>query len=107
MFLPSVPKRFSENIKNGPKSAFDRVSDRVDRRSGELLSMTSLPDLLYTTMMVFNNFYRVSLLSFSTDEEREELRDEDNVAAARELQGILSNITAYNNSKQVNFTKKY
>ncbi len=68
------------SIKSGSKSAFDRVSDRVDRRTGKPVYDKS-SGLLYTTMMVFNNFYRVppQLLS---QEEIEELRDEDNIAAA-------------------------
>ena len=101
--LPSdVPseraERIGANIKAGSKSAFDRVSDRVDRRTGKPVYDKS-SGLLYTTMMVFNNFYRVppQLLS---EEEVEELRDEENISAARELQGTLSKITAYNNSRK-------
>ena len=90
--------KIRESIKSGSRSAFDRVSDRVDRRSGESVYDKST-GLLYTTMMVFNNFYRVPP-QLLTEEEREELRDEDNIAAARELQQTLSNITAYNNSRK-------
>ena len=86
------------SIKAGSKSAFDRVSDRVDRRTGKPVYDKS-SGLLYTTMMVFNNFYRIppQLLS---QEEIEELRDEDNIAAAKELQGRLTHITTYNNSRR-------
>lgn len=86
------------SIKSGSKSAFDRVSDRVDRRTGKPVYDKS-SGLLYTTMMVFNNFYRIppQLLS---QEEVDELRDEDNIAAAKELQGRLTHITTYNNSRR-------
>ena len=101
--LPSdVPKERAEkitsSIKSGSRSAFDRVSDRIDRRTGKPVFDKS-SGLLYTTMMVFNNFYRIppQLLS---EEEREDLRDEDNISAARELQTSLSKITAYNNSRK-------
>ena len=86
------------NIKSGAQSAFARVSDRVDRRTGKPVFDKS-SGLLYTTMMVFNNFYRIPP-QLLTEEEREELRDEDNVASARELQKTLSNITAFNNAKK-------
>jgi len=90
--------RIKESISEGAKSAFDRVSGRVDRRSGKPVYDKDT-GLLYTTMMVFNNFYRVppQLLS---EEEAEELRDEDNIMAAKELQQKLSKITAYNHSKK-------
>lgn len=90
--------RIKESISEGSKSAFDRVSGRVDRRSGKPVYDKDT-GLLYTTMMVFNNFYRVppQLLS---EEEAEELRDEDNIMAAKELQQKLSKITAYNHSKK-------
>lgn len=91
-------ERIRENISSGSKSAFSRVSGRVDRRSGKPVYDQDT-GLLYTTMMVFNNFYRVppQLLS---EEEREELKDEDNIMEARELQQKLSKITAYNHSKK-------
>ena len=90
--------RIKESISEGAKSAFDRVSGRVDRRSGKPVYDKDT-GLLYTTMMVFNNFYRVppQLLS---EEEAEELRTEDNIMAAKELQQKLSKITAYNHSKK-------
>ena len=90
--------RIKENISVGSKSAFDRVSGRVDRRSGKPVYDKDT-GLLYTTMMVFNNFYRVppQLLK---EVEAEDLKDEDNIMAAKELQQKLSKITAYNHSKK-------
>lgn len=97
--LPSErADKIAASIKSGPKSAFDRVSDRVDRRTGKPVYDKS-SGLLYTTMMVFNNFYRIPP-QLLTEEEIEELRDEDNISSARELQTTLSQITAYNNARK-------
>jgi len=90
--------KIKENISQGSKSAFSRVSGRVDRRSGKSVYDKDT-GLLYTTMMVFNNFYRVPP-SLLTDEEKEALQDEDNIAAARELQTSLSNITKWSHSNK-------
>lgn len=91
-------ERIRENISEGSKSAFDRVSNRVDRRSGKSV-YDKESGLLYTTMMVFNNFFRIppQLLS---EAEQEKLTDPDNIAAAKELQGRLSKITSWNHSKK-------
>ena len=91
-------EKITTSIKAGSKSAFDRVSDRVDRRTGKPVYDRDT-GLLYTTMMVFNNFFRVPP-QLLTEEEIEELKDEDNISAARELQVTLSGITAYNNSRK-------
>lgn len=91
-------EKITASIKSGSRSAFDRVSDRVDRRSGKPVYDKS-SGLLYTTMMVFNNFYRIPP-QLLTEEEIEELRDEDNISAARELQQTLSSITSYNRSNK-------
>ena len=90
-------ERIRENIGLGSKSAFARVASRVDRRSGKPV-YDQTTGLLYTTMMVFNNFYRIPPQLLSQDE-RDELKDEDNIAEAKELQETLSKITAYNHSK--------
>jgi len=91
-------ERIRENVSAGSKSAFDRVSGRVDRRSGKPVYDQDT-GLLYTTMMVFNNFYRIPPQLLSEDE-REELKDEDNIMAAKEIQQKLSKITVYNHSKK-------
>ena len=91
-------EKIKDSISSGSKSAFSRVSDRVDRRTGKPVYDKST-GLLYTTMMVFNNFYRIPhpLLDES---EVEALRDEDNIAEAKELQEKLSKITTYNHSRK-------
>jgi hypothetical protein len=83
--------KIKDSIGQGSKSAFARVANRVDNKTGKPV-FDPETGLLYTTMMVFNNYYRVppQLLS---QEERDALRDEDNVAAAEELQATLSRIT--------------
>ena len=91
-------QRIKENISEGTKSAFDRVSDRTDRRSGKSVYDKDT-GLLYTTMMVFNNFFRVPP-QLLTQEEKEALVDEDNVSAAKELQEKLSRITTWNHSNK-------
>lgn len=97
----SVPSdradKIMASVKQGTKSAFDRVSDRVDRRTGKPV-YDKENGLLYTTMMVFNNFYRIPP-QFLTQEELEELRDEDNIAQAKELQTTLSNITTFHKTR--------
>ncbi len=101
--LPSdIPQekaeRIQENISMGGQSAFDRVSERVDRRSGKAV-FDQETGLLYTTMMVFNNFFRIPP-QLLTESERGALTDEDNIAQARELQANLSKITSWNHSKK-------
>ena len=91
-------ERIQENISLGSKSAFDRVSDRVDRRSGKSVYDKDT-GLLYTTMMVFNNFFRIPP-QLLTEAEKAKLVDEDNITHAKELQVKLSKITLYNNSKK-------
>lgn len=86
-------ERVQANIKQGKLSAFDRVSDRTDKRSGEPVYDEDT-GLLYTTMMVFNNFYRVPNCLLS-DAEREQLSDADNIEEARALQERLTSITSW------------
>lgn len=83
-------------VSQGKKSAFDRVKERVDSRSDEPY-YDKKKGLLYTTMMVFNNFYRIPgpLLS---DEEKESLQDPENMEACKELQEKLSKITEHRNA---------
>lgn len=88
---PEKVEKIEESIKLGKKSAFARVQGRVDKRSGEPF-FNAKTGLLYTTMMVFNNYYRIpgELL---TEEEKAALVEEDNVDDAKQLQEILTNIT--------------
>ena len=91
--------KIKESIKVGKESAFSRVSGRKDNRSGEDVYDENT-GLLYTTMMVFNNFYRIPP-ALLTDEERDALKEEENVEMARELQGRLSKITLHKKKTKV------
>lgn len=85
-------------VLEGKKTAFERVKDRVDSRSDEPY-YDKKRGLLYTVMMVFNNFYRIPgpLL---TDKEREVLQDQENIDSCKELQEKLSKITEHRNAKK-------
>ena len=85
------------NIGEGSKSPFSRVEGRMDKRSNTKV-YDKKNGLLYTTMMVFNNFYRVPS-SLLTDEEKEELQNPDNIEMAKTLQVKLSKITEWNHKK--------
>jgi hypothetical protein len=95
----------NDKISEGKLSAFDRVKDRVTKRvSKETGEHESFYDekngLLYTAMMIFNNYYRVPTCLL-TDEEKESLSDEENVKASKVLQEKLSNITKHRKSRDV------
>lgn len=91
--------KIQAHIKSGKQSAFQRVEGRVDKRSGEEV-YDKKKGLLYTTMMVFNNFYRIPT-ALLTDEEKQALSDPDRIEEAKELQSKLTKITSWhNNSKQ-------
>ena len=87
--------KIRKHIGEGDKSAFEKVSDRMDKRTNKKLYDSKI-GASFTTMMVFNNFYRIPP-ALLIDEEREELRKEKYVEMARELQTTLT--TATKNSK--------
>ena len=88
---PEKADKIRDNISLGKKSAFARVNGRMDKRSGEAF-FNPKTGLLYTTMMVFNNYYRIpgELL---TDDERSALTESDNLDEAKHLQETLTSIT--------------
>ena len=89
-----------KKVTDGKKSAFERVKNRFDTRSKEPEPYYDKErGLLYTTMMVFNNFYRIPgpLL---TEDEKEALADQDNIDACKELQEKLSKITKHRNEQK-------
>lgn len=88
---PKKREKIEAHIKSGSKSAIDLVKKRVDTRSGQSY-YDAKSGLLYTNMMVFNNFYRIPS-DLLTEEEKEALTESDNVEAAKDLQEILTNIT--------------
>lgn len=90
--------KIKEHISLGKKSAFARVSSRMDKKTGTPVYDTKT-GLLYTTMMVFNNFYRIPGALLSEDE-KELLSDPEMVEMSRDLQKRLSSITEWNNSQK-------
>jgi hypothetical protein len=91
-------EKIREHIAQGKKSAFQKVDDRVDKRSGEAV-YDKKKGLLYTTMMVFNNFYRVPT-ALLTEEEKQALSDPERIEEAKELQSKLTSITSWHNSNK-------
>ena len=78
-------------------SAFDRVRDRVDKRRNEKVIDDN--GLLYTTMMVFNNFYRIPPSLLEEDEARQ-LVNVDRTNEAKDLQSKLSYITNWHKTNK-------
>ena len=87
-------QEIKEKISQGKKSAFDRVSARVDKNGKSMYD--SKEGLLYTSMCTLNNFFRIPTQLLSA-EEREALNAEDNVETAKELQEILTCIKNFKN----------
>jgi hypothetical protein len=95
---PEKATKIKQQVSEGKQSAFDRVRDRVDKRSEENF-YDEKNGLLYTTMMIFNNFYRIPS-ALLTDAEREALLDEENIEASNRLQERLSKITKHRNTSR-------
>ena len=92
--IPSTTPRdkvdtVTERISESKKSAFARVSLREETNGKQMYIEDE--GLLYTSMCILNNYFRIPALLL-TNGEREELTDEDNVQEARELQEILTSI---------------
>lgn len=95
---PEKRDKIKEHISLGKKSAFARVASRIDKKSGNPVYDTKT-GLLYTTMMVFNNFYRIPG-AVLTDDERDALSDPEMMDMSKDLQKRLSSITEWNNSQK-------
>lgn len=87
-------ERIEETIKHGKKSAFARVADIPSKKNENEMVYDKKKGALYVFMMKCNSFYRI-LPELNTPEEREALRDPENVAAGIELNNILKAITTY------------
>ena len=90
-------EKLLENISLGKQSAFERIKDRVDKRRKQ--KVMDKNGLLYTTMMVFNNFYRIPP-ALINEEEEEFLHSQERLADARELQDKLSFITNWHRTNK-------
>lgn len=87
-------ERIEETIKHGKKSAFARVADVPSKKNEDEMVYDKKKGALYVFMMKCNSFYRI-LPELNTPEEREALKDPENVAAGIELNNVLKNITTY------------
>ena len=78
-----------EKIALGKKSAFDRISSRVETSGKKMYDEKE--GLLYTSMCTLNNYYRIPNVLL-TQNEKDALVDSDNISEAKELQEILTHI---------------
>jgi len=84
-------EKIRKHIEEGSKSAFEKVEDRIDRRTNKKLYEKDI-GASFTTMMVFNNFFRVPP-SLLLEEERDELKKEKYIEMAKDIQSKLSSAT--------------
>ena len=81
-----------EKISLSKKSAFDRIASREETNGKKMYDEDE--GLLYTSMCILNNYFRIPTVLLSEDE-RSELSSEENIEAAQELQEILTSIKNY------------
>lgn len=84
--------KINDNLKHGELSPFDRIKDRIDKRKNE--NLLTKDGLLYTTMMILNNFYRIPTCLLN-DDELDLTTNSEKIEMAKELQTKLSYITAW------------
>lgn len=89
--------KLQDNISNSDKSVVDRLKVRTDKRKNQKLYTKE--GMLYTTMMIINNFYRIpnSLLD---EDELLLLNKSENHRMAKELQDSLSSITEWHKNNK-------
>ncbi len=87
-------EKINDVLKNGSKSAFQRVDGRESKRKPGEFVYDKKRGLMFLAIMIFNNYYRIKP-EFLTEDEIEALKDEENIAMSKELQDTLSGITAY------------
>lgn len=78
-----------EKIVASKKSAFDRIASRAETNGKKMFDEDE--GLLYTSMCILNNYFRIPTVLL-TEDERSELSSEDNIESAKELQEILTSI---------------
>ena len=78
-----------EKIAQGKKGALDRAQEKIDKRGERMYEPKK--GLLWTSMMTINSYFRIPN-QLLTEEEREALKDPDNVQAAKELQEVITQI---------------
>ena len=95
---PEKILKIKDHISQSKKSAISKVSSRRDKKTDEPLYDPST-GLSYTTMMIFNNYYRVPTELLNEDE-RESLQDPDVIDLSKTLQQQLSTITEWNKKQK-------
>lgn len=92
-------ERIDENTALGGKSAFARIEGRTKKNTDDLV-FDKKRGLMFLALMIFSNYYRLQD-AYLTDEERDALKDEENVEEAKRLQGVLTSATKwYRNQKK-------
>lgn len=90
---PGTPSEKEEAIREkialGKKGALERAQEKIDKRGERMYEPKK--GLLWTSMMTINSYFRIPN-QLLTDEEREELKDPENVQAAKELQEVITQI---------------
>ena len=92
-------QKIEDNIKHGKQSAFKRVSDTHSKKNENDTVYDSKKGALYISMMKFNSFFRINP-EINTQEERDSLKDPENIAAGIELNNVLKNITNYHKEQE-------
>ena len=87
-------QKIEDTIKFGKKSAFSRVADIASKKNEDDFIYDKKKGALYVSMMKFNSFYRI-IPEMNTQEERDALKDDENIATGIELNNVLKNITNY------------
>ena len=78
-----------EKITMSKMSAFDRIASREETNGKRMYDEDE--GLLYTSMCIINNYFRIPTVLL-TEDERSVLSSEENIEAAQELQEILTSI---------------
>ena len=90
-------EKIEDNIRLGKKSAFARIDGRPSKRNPDEMVWDKKKGLMYLSIMIFNNYYRIPP-ALLTEEEEAALHDEENIELAKDLQRTLSEITAFHKS---------
>lgn len=86
---PEKEEDIREKISHGKQSALDRAYEKTDKRGVRMYEPKT--GLLWTSMMTINSYFRIPH-QLLTDDEREALKDPENIQSAKELQEIITQI---------------
>jgi hypothetical protein len=106
---PNKVKKIEDHNEDGEKSALELLEGRLTKKKKKKSDDEDDDDedgdyvydkkkgLMFLSMMIINNFYRIPVELLS-EKEKKPLTDEKNIAASKKLQKTLSGITKYYNS---------